>query len=162
MQRKKDSCAEVNGLKRYFADKTGMRLLRLSVIALTALMMLLSIQLFSAVPFFLRILLLIWLIVGGFFIGIYLPLYFRNTAYFISHRTLIKQSGIFFVRKQTLRADAIQYTTAVTGPFSKSNGLNLLILNALGGRMMLFFLSRRDMDEILRLLRTQNEREETA
>ncbi len=147
-------------MRRYFADKTGLRLLRLGVILLTAVLMLLSVRLFATAPSFLQTLLLLFLILGICFAGILLPLYFRNAAYFVSPSCIVKQSGVFFLRKQTMRLDAVQYTTAVIGPFSKSSGLNLLILNALGGRMFLFFLSRHDMDEILRLLREQSIQEE--
>lgn len=149
-------------MRRYFADRTGLRLLRLGVILLTAVLMLLSVRLFSAVPPFLQALLLLFLILGTCLAGIFLPLYFRNAAYFVSSTHIVKQSGIFFLRKQTMRINAVQYTTAAIGPFSKSSGLNLLILNALGGRMFLFFLSRHDMDEILRLLREQSMREERS
>lgn len=139
-----------------------MRLLRSCVIVLTALLMFASAQLLASFPLCRDILLLVWLLVGSFFAGIFLPLYFRNTTYFVSGTTIVKQSGVFFLHKQTMRVRAIQYTTAIHGPFSKVSGLNLLVLNALGGRMLLFFLNRHDMDEILRLLRTQLDREDHA
>lgn len=61
-----------------------------------------------------------------------------------------------------MRTSAVQYTTTVRTPFSKITGLNFLIFNAMGGKIIWLFLSRKDLDEILKLIEravNQNEKE---
>ena len=137
-------------MKRYFTDRAALRLLRLLTLLATGVLIVLSQMLLYTLPRMMHGCILMLLLLCVLITFCCLPLYFRNTAYFLSGTTVRKQSGIFILRRQTMQLSAVQYTTAVNGPFSGAAGLNFLVLNAFGGRMLLLFLSREDLDAILR------------
>lgn len=78
----------------------------------------------------------------------FLPIYFRNTAYNISDSDLRKKTGMVFFSKQFMKVRSIQYISTIITPFSKVTGLNFIIVNAWGGRMVFCFLKRDDALEI--------------
>lgn len=140
-------------MKRYYADKTSLRLLRVVILGFTGLLTFVLYLVLRGVP---RLLLpVIWavLALGISFACVYLPLYFKNVLYYVSGTELVKHSGLFFRRRQTMRCSAVQYTTAIRTPFSKVTGLNFLVLHALGGQLILTFLSHKDLEDILRTVR---------
>lgn len=148
-------------MKRYFPDRTCMNIIRLIILIVTFALIICSYIFLSFIP------ILMWILVGvfaiaGIFIGsVYLPIWFRNTRYCISKKEINKVSGCFITSKQLMRTSAVQYTTTVRTPFSKITGLNFLIFNAMGGKIIWLFLSRKDLDEILKLIErsVQNEKE---
>ena len=120
-------------MKRYFADRNGMNLIRTAIALLAAAVICVAIHFCTDYP------ILLWSIMGGisglglFFILIYLPIFFRNAYYYVSSKEITKHSGFWFRRTQVMRMSAVQYTTAVLTPFSGFTGLNFLILNGYGG-----------------------------
>jgi hypothetical protein len=58
-----------------------------------------------------------------------------------------KRSGVFSKTKQSVKLDAVQYTV-VYRCFSGANGFNFLILYGLGGKIVLPFLSRNDLESL--------------
>lgn len=78
----------------------------------------------------------------------FLPIYFRNTAYNISDSDLRKKTGMVFFSKQFMKMRSIQYISTIITPFSKYTGLNFIIVNAWGGRMVFCFLNRDEALEI--------------
>ena len=83
---------------------------------------------------------------------VWLPLYFSRTCYIVSSQEVIRSAGFFLRVRQLMKISAIQYATLVTTPFSRVTGLNFVVVNALGGNLLLLFLSRQDAEEILRTL----------
>ena len=149
-------------MKRYFPDRTCMNIIRLIILTVTLALIVCSYVFLSFIP------ILMWILIGvfataGIFMGsVYLPIWFRNTRYCISKKEINKVSGCFITSKQLMRTSAVQYTTTVRTPFSKITGLNFLIFNAMGGKIIWLFLSRKDIDEILKLIErvvNQNEKE---
>lgn len=83
------------------------------------------------------------------FVGfIYLPVYFSNTYYGISKTFITKNSGVFYISRQTMRSQSMAFLTAVVPPFGKYTGCNLLIVHAMGGNIIMAFLSYDDINEI--------------
>lgn len=72
----------------------------------------------------------------------FLPIYFRNTAYNISDSDLRKKTGMVFFSKQFMKMRSIQYISTIITPFSRFTGLNFIIVNAWGGKMVFCFLNR--------------------
>lgn len=142
----------VTPLKKYYADKTCLNLLRVLILILT-------VGLIVAAYYFLRpIPILMWILIGifsaiYFFVGIlWLPLYFSRASYLVSSQEIIRNTGFFWHMQQVMKVPAIQYATLITTPLSKYTGLNFIVVNALGGSMLLLFLSGKDAEEILRTL----------
>lgn len=141
-------------MRRYFADRTCINLIRLVLLLVTALLDALAYYFIpadprlSALPAVLWAVIIVVTVTGLFTAMIYLPLYFRHTCYYVSSEQIVKHSGCFLIRTQTLRRSAIQYTTSISTPFSKVTGLNFILLSAFGGSMLLLFLSKQDYEQL--------------
>lgn len=83
---------------------------------------------------------------------ILLPIYFSKTTYTFDGRFINKKGGLFIVHKQFMKADSMQYATVIKTPFSKITGLNFVIIHALGGVMILHFISSNDLREIEKIV----------
>lgn len=81
-----------------------------------------------------------------------LPLYFSQASYYVSGQEIVRAAGFFVRNRQFMKTSAIQYVTLIRTPFSQQTGLNFVLINALGGHLLLPFLSRRDAEDILRSL----------
>lgn len=83
---------------------------------------------------------------------IYLPLYIKKTIITIAENEIIVRTGVFIETKSIMRHDAVQYISIVRTPLSKYTSLNNIVVNALGGRLFLLFLSRENAEEIVDIL----------
>lgn len=82
---------------------------------------------------------------------IYLPLYFSSLKYIVTDTEIIRTGGVFIKVHQSVLFSSIQYVTVIKTFLSGYTGLNFIIFFVFGGRFRLMFLSRNDIDEILRL-----------
>ena len=136
-------------MKRYYADRTGLNVLRILIFIVTAIVAFLTYRYLSFIPIFMWIIMLVFITICFFVAVIYLPLYFKSVNYYATDRKIIKHSGVFYKTNQVMRFDSIQYTTVISTLFSKKTGFNFVMLNAFGGRMILTFLKQRDLEEIM-------------
>ena len=65
-------------------------------------------------------------------------------------------------KKQFMKLSSVRSFTAIVTPLSQATGLNFLIVNSLGSRMVFLFLSRSDVKEISSYLDKALRKEETA
>lgn len=137
-------------MKQYKSDKNCLNILRFAFLVLTALLICLCTYFLSFIPK-LMIFLNVLFFASGFFIAVvYLPFYFKNLCYYVySDREIIKVSGFFFLKKQIMTIDKIQYTTSISTPFSRFTAFNFLVLYAYGGIMTIMFLSKNDFEELI-------------
>ena len=139
-------------MKKYYADKTGIGILFVIMFLAVIILITLSLVFLSFLP------ILMWIAVGlfaaAFFavVIVWLPLYFKNLCYFITDKEIVANTGVFFKNKRIMKLSAVQYFTCVTTPFSEKTGFNFVVLNALGGNIILLLLSHGDMDEIAQTL----------
>ena len=139
---------EIARMKKYYPNKTSLKILIVVFLALTIFLNIAARLYLSAYP------IIMWSAIGLFwvlFIIIVLigfPIYFSKTYYYVSSTEISKQSGIFIESRQLMRVNSIQYVTRVITPFSRYTGLNFLKMNALGGYLVLLFLSRADAEDI--------------
>lgn len=135
-------------IKKYRPSSAGLGVIRIALILASIAVILLSKRYLSAYP------IIMYTVIGifcaaAFAIGmILLPIIFAKSTYSISDEEIQKVSGMFFISRQFMKTSCIQYITTVTTPLSKLTGLNFIIVNALGGRMILLFLSMNDALEI--------------
>lgn len=78
----------------------------------------------------------------------YLPLYFKHTAFYVGENSIKRNSGAFMLTSQMMKIKSVQYVSRVKLPFSKLTALNFIIVSALGGKIVLGFLSDEDSSEI--------------
>ena len=79
---------------------------------------------------------------------IVVPLFFSLSRYSVSRNELICKTGVFIYKKQFMKLSSVRSFTAIVTPLSGATGLNFLIVNSLGSRMVFLFLSRTDVKEI--------------
>lgn len=97
---------------------------------------------------------IMWIIIGvcwgaAILYGVFfLPIYFKNTVYNISDSDIRKSTGMIFFSKQYMKLRSIQYISTIITPFSRITGLNFIIINAWGGRMLFCFLKRDEAMEL--------------
>ncbi len=136
-------------MKEYKSDKNCLNILRIAVIIATFLLIVLCAYFLSFIPKLMILLNILFFAAGFFLVVIYLPVYFRNLCYYVvEEEKIIKVSGFFFIKKQILSIDKIQYTTSVSTPFNKFTGLNFFLLYAYGGLMTIMFLNKNDFEEL--------------
>ena len=135
-------------MKHYYADKTCLNILKILILSVTFILLAVTVYFLSFIPIIMIPLCIIFFGTGFFTAMIYLPVYFRNLNYYVSEDKIIKESGFYFRKKQIIRINKIQFTTAVSTPFSKLTGLNFIVLYAYGGMMTVMFLSDRVFAEL--------------
>jgi membrane protein YdbS with pleckstrin-like domain len=82
------------------------------------------------------------------FILIILPLWYTTVSYALTDEEIIAKYGLFAKVRQYMKLSAVQYITRLSFPFSKYTSFNFIFVNALGGRLVLMFLSDKDANEI--------------
>lgn len=137
-------------MRHFYPDKRCVNALRTVISAI-------GLIIFAAVKYYVRIEkagLIAGLIIAGVCFAImfiYLPLYFSTLKYTATDTEIIRTSGVIIKFHQSVHYSSIQYTTVINTFLSRYTGLNFMIFFVFGGRFRLMFLSREDMDEILRL-----------
>lgn len=135
-------------MKKYRPSASGLSVIRIFLFIACIAVIALSRRYLSFIP------ILMYTVMGVFcaaaFIAamILLPIIFAKSYYTVSNEEIQKLSGMFFVRRQYMRTGSVQYITTVITPFSALTGLNFIVINALGGRLILWFLSKKDVLEI--------------
>lgn len=141
-------------MKEYKTSKSCLTIIRIAIVASGALLIALCCFFLAFIPNIMYILNVLFFLATLFFAGIYCPIYFKNLKYFVAdERKIIKVSGFFFKKRQIMMIDTIQYTTAVTTPFSRITGLNFFLLYAYGGIMTIMFLNKNDLEELSYMFR---------
>jgi membrane protein YdbS with pleckstrin-like domain len=151
--------------KKYYADKKSLNFLRVSLFfiaaAVIAALKLLMIRLENMFPeYFLRAEsaapeTAFWIIMAMLatayviFILIILPIWYKAACYTLTQDEIIIKTGAISSVYKHMKLSAVQYTTIYAPPFSKRTGLIFLTVNANGGSLILYFLSRKDADEIV-------------
>lgn len=136
-------------MKQYKSDKNCLNILRLAVLVLTAVMICLCTYFLSFIPKLMIFFNILFFAAGFFAAVIYFPVYFKNLCYFVdSDKRIIKVSGFFFLKRQVMSFETIQYTTSVSTPFGRITGFNFFVLYAYGGIMTIMFLNKNDFEEL--------------
>lgn len=135
-------------MKKYYPYKTSLKILGVLGFLLSCLLTFLSTLFLVPYPIIMTLAIILFWTTYVVIILIAFPIYFSKTNYFISTNEVAKQSGIIYFTRQLMRTDSIQYMTYFSTPLSKYTGFNFLVFNALGGKVVFLFLSKKDADEI--------------
>ena len=135
-------------MKRYVPAKKALNSIRIIILILAVIVTALSYVFFNSHNIIMWIIICVcWgtaILYGIFF----LPIYFKNTVYNIYDSDIRKKTGMIFFSKQNMKIRSIQYISTIITPFSRLTGLNFIIVNAWGGRMILCFLTRDEAMEL--------------
>lgn len=136
-------------MKKYYADKNSMNLMRFLLLILSALLI-------GAVYYFLferftlaaKIAITAIASIYAATALIILPIWYKSVYCCVSSETASICTGIFIKSNMLVKVSSIQHVILVTTPFSKYTGMNFVTLNFLGGFAVLPFLSYSDATEI--------------
>ena len=140
--------SEVNGVRNYAASKTAMKALYWLVGGLTAFRLFLTL---TRVIFGSEISLasfLIFIMIAGLIAGLMIPGYFGKSHLSVSERDIVCIKGTVTDRKVYLPMEAVKSVTMVVTPFGSKTGLNLIVFNAMGARLIVWFLDKEDCVDI--------------
>lgn len=138
-------------MKNFKPDKNALFSMRMIVLAIS-LLILGVVRLYIPVNIIVAIAGIAVLAVLIFVDCVYLPLYFAALSYETDGKSISKHSGVVFKTHKSVKFSTIQYTAAVTTPFSKKTGLNFLLFFVYGGHLRLNFLKYDDFSELLHLV----------
>lgn len=136
-------------MKEYTADRHAQYLLQILSPVAALLLIIFCWYFLAFLPNWLLWLLTVLLAAAAVLLStLILPMWFCAVSYTISDTHITKRCGILFIREQTMRTQALQYSTTLHIPFSEKNGMNFIPLHAYGGTILLAFLKREDAEEI--------------
>lgn len=95
------------------------------------------------------VLMIIFAAIYVVFIVIFLPMWYKTIRYIMKDNEIISCSGLISKTYRIMKLSAIQHASRISLPFSKYTCFNFISLNALGGSMLLMFLSAGDCREIM-------------
>ena len=87
-------------------------------------------------------------IIAALFCLLVLPFYFIRSYFTVSSKEVTAFTGLFFTMRHFMPTSAIKSVTTIITPLGSITGLNFVVLNALGARLLIPFMSRRDAMEI--------------
>ncbi len=93
------------------------------------------------------VLLPIW-VIAALFAVLVLPFYFHKAQYTVSDKEITAKGGLVITSKQFMLTSAVKSVTSILLPLGRFTGMNFIILNALGSRVVIPFMNRRDAEEI--------------
>lgn len=139
-------------MKQYYADKRPLNLLCVVVVALAACIIGVVYYYLYFIPWLKKLLIGIVIASSVWTAFIWLPFYFKKASFLISPEALTCSTGFLWRTRKTMRTSSIQYVTLITFPFLKTTGFNFILVSALGGKLLIPFLSEKDAKEILKRL----------
>ncbi len=83
---------------------------------------------------------------------VYLPLYYKKATYIVGKNQIIINSGVFFLTQRIISCNSLVYATHLKPPLSRKFAWEFIIINALGGSLVLSLLSSKDAKEIYTFL----------
>lgn len=93
------------------------------------------------------VLLPLW-IIAALFAVLVLPFYFHKAQFTVSSKEVTAKGGLIVTTKHFMLTESVKSVTSIITPLSRLTGLNFVVLNTLGAKLMMPFLSRKDAEEI--------------
>lgn len=93
------------------------------------------------------ILLPLWIITALYAVLV-LPFYFFKARFTVSSKEITAKGGLIVTTSQFMQTSAVKSVTTVMLPLGRFTGMNFIVLNALGARLLIPFLRRKDAVEI--------------
>ena len=136
-------------MKQYTADKHAQYTLQIAAPVVSAVLIGLIWYFLAVLPHWMLWTLTVIVAAAAVLLStLLLPMWFCTIVYSVSATHITRKCGIFFVQEQTMRTQALQFSSIFRAPFSEKNGMNFIPLHAYGGTVILAFLSRSDAEEI--------------
>ncbi|MCD7771154.1 MAG: hypothetical protein LUH23_03585 [Oscillospiraceae bacterium] len=142
-------------MRKYQPKRAALIVIDVAIVVLAILLTIIVVGYLSNYRIIMTLLLCLFWLAAILFSAVLLPAYFSRTVIYISPTDISMKTGIVYVKRHHMKADAIQYASTITTFLSKYTGLNFVILRAMGGTMVLPFLGLNDVREIEELMRAK-------
>lgn len=86
------------------------------------------------------------------FIILLLPMWYKKIRYTVNDTEIIARTGLFSRTYRIMRISSVQHAVRFSMPFSRATSFNFITLRALGGNLVMMFISDKDCAEIMELL----------
>lgn len=87
---------------------------------------------------------IVYWVLHAFCSCVLLPYYFKHSVMKISDDEIVQITGILTITCEVMPMDSVKSVTTVITPLSKFTGLNFIIINALGSKIILGFMRKKD------------------
>lgn len=91
----------------------------------------------------------LWILTAVYLV-VLMPLYYKRTLITVSEDKITKYTFMFTYKYQYMSMGSVKSVTTLVLPLGSLTGLNCIIINALGARLLLPFLNKKDCIEITR------------
>ncbi|MGN1403283.1 MAG: hypothetical protein ACI4XB_03050 [Ruminococcus sp.] len=136
-------------MKQYSADRHAQYTLQIATPILAVVLIILVWYFLAFLPhWILWTLTVVFAAAAALLSTLFLPMWFCTVSYTVSDTHITKRCGIFFIQEQTMRTQALQFSSTFRMPGSDKTGMNFIPLHAYGGTVFLAFLSQSDAAEI--------------
>ena len=126
-------------MKQYTADKHAQYTLQIAAPVVSAVLIGLIWYFLAVLPHWMLWTLTVIVAAAAVLLStLLLPMWFCTIVYSVSATHITRKCGIFFVQEQTMRTQALQFSSIFRAPFSEKTGMNFILA----------FLSRSDAEEI--------------
>ncbi|MBR6874581.1 MAG: PH domain-containing protein [Ruminococcus sp.] len=140
--------SEINGIRNYKASRRAMTALYMITGSLACIgVLFLMIDLFTETKLIL-VKLIVRITVYGLILGVILPKFFKSNHISISATDIVCVRGVLTNRTVYMPMDAVKSVSMVISPMGARTGLNFIVLNALGARLIVPFLDKEDCIDI--------------
>lgn len=140
--------SEINGIRNYKASRRAMTALYMITGSLACIgVLFLMIDLFTETKLIL-VKLIVRITVYGLILGVILPKFFKSNHISISAADIVCVRGVLTNRTVYMPMDAVKSVSMVISPMGARTGLNFIVLNALGARLIVPFLDKEDCIDI--------------
>lgn len=133
-------------------DSNATNILRVVGFLLTALLCYADYYFLSVYPIIMWILIAIFAALFILGIVVWLPLFFGAGRFELTDNEVIVSLGWLCRVRTFMKLSAVQYVVTVHTPFSKTTGFNFLLIQALGGVVIIPFISYTDCTELENVL----------
>ncbi len=142
-------------MRKYTPKIAALYTIQVLIFLLSLLITVLAVLYLSSFRILMSVIIIIcWLIAVIFGLWL-LPMYFRRTVIYLGISEVSIHSGLVFMWREHMKISSVQYVSRVITPLSGATGFNFVIIHALGGSVVLPFLSKKDSEEIINVLNSR-------
>lgn len=135
-------------MRKYTPKPSAKVFIQILIFIVAVLITVLAAAYLSSYRILMTALIVLFWLAAIIFGGILLPMYFRRTVMYISPTEISVHSGFFFIWREHMKVESMQYFSYIKTPLSKFTGFNFISVHALGASLLLPFLSQKDAEDI--------------
>lgn len=135
-------------MRKYKPKKNALMILVFIVLVITLGINIALLILKKFIPFSVEFILFPVYILAFIIVFILLPAYFGKAYFTVNSKEIRINSGFFSTVNTIIPMSSIKSITQIILPLSRFTGMNFIVLNTLGSKAVIMFVSKNDMREV--------------